>query len=193
MNSNISSNLTFVINTQGPGPFSCRTFNINLQGTSLGSLANEAPITFTVNTDSDAQACPQRELPRKPGVSLDSHLENSWLRPRRPPHSTAMTRYRKYPKTSCPWFPLCDPKKKVKEANPGNSQRDSLADASDTEGDVTDFHNNEPAAVFSPNCILVSPSLKRPFDRMERDTEMDGTGDKKNALAPTPSKFKLQV
>ncbi|KAJ7733807.1 hypothetical protein B0H14DRAFT_2996060 [Mycena olivaceomarginata] len=181
MNSNISSNLTFVINTQGPGPF---TFNINLQGTSLGSLANEAPITFT-EYRLDAQACPQRELPRKARRVSRLSPRKFLVTPQKATTLDSNDEVPEIPKTSCPWFPLCN-QRRNQEANPGNSQRDSLADASDTEGDVTDFHNNEPAAVFSPNCILVSPSLKRPFDHGRH-------GDKKNALAPTPSKFKLRV
>jgi hypothetical protein len=163
-----------VINTQGPGPFVCpssrfvdtklkslQTFNINLQGTSLGSLANEAPITFTVNTDSDAQACPQRELPRKAQRVSRLSPRKFLVTPQKATTLDSNDEVPEIPKDKLPVVSTLRPKKKVKvqhfssqEANPGNSQQDSLADASDTEGDVTDFHNNEPIAVFSPNCIV---------------------------------------
>ncbi|KAJ7827161.1 hypothetical protein B0H14DRAFT_3467276 [Mycena olivaceomarginata] len=149
MTSNISSNITLVINTQGPF-----TFNINLHAASLGSLTDEA-VTFTVNTGSTPETRPKQTLPLRP-------MRGSSRRFLVTPQNFGRDSDEIVPETTDDMLPVAStvrPRKKVKlqhfgsqEADPGNSQQSLLADASDTEGDVTDYHKNEPVATFSPNC-----------------------------------------
>ncbi|KAJ7340787.1 hypothetical protein DFH08DRAFT_938593 [Mycena albidolilacea] len=171
---NISSGITFVINTQGPGPF---TFNINVNGMPTGdNTAN-----FTVNTDSGTvqtgpatvrlkralrlKPAPRRKFlatPRKSGAETDVVLETpaGMLACEMPPRKK--TRHSRN-KPAIPSLQLFT----SQDVTPPRSQRSPFLDPSATEGSVTDYHNNEPVAQFSPNCQLVTPSRKRRFERMD--------------------------
>ncbi|KAJ7176873.1 hypothetical protein C8R46DRAFT_1346805 [Mycena filopes] len=167
----ISSGVTFVINTQGPGPF---TFNINLSGaTSTDS------VTFTVNTEaapastSPAQQpapCRQFLLPISQSNREVSEVPEtpqgplSELSPRQPDYS--------------PLRPLHLVRRPVGSGSqsvqaPGSAQS-SLADCSDTEDSIDvrakdARHQAEPVASLSPSYRKLAPSRKR--TKLESKTE----------------------
>jgi hypothetical protein len=138
-----------------------QTFNINVNGMPTGdNTAN-----FTVNTDSGtvqtgpATARPKRALrlkptphrkflatPRKSGAETDVVLETpaGMLACEMPPRKK--TRHSRN-KPAIPSLLFTS-----QDVTPPRSQRSLFLDPSATEGSVTDYHNNEPVAQFSPNC-----------------------------------------
>ncbi|KAJ7847526.1 hypothetical protein B0H13DRAFT_2362449 [Mycena leptocephala] len=76
----ISSSITLVINTQGPGPF---TFNINLTGGALTSTPEG--LSFTVNavgqcsTDS-SNSIPSGGVPSNSGVAVPARARGADMR-----------------------------------------------------------------------------------------------------------------
>ncbi|KAJ6628305.1 hypothetical protein B0H10DRAFT_2209592 [Mycena sp. CBHHK59/15] len=164
--------ITFVINAQGPGPF---TFNLNFGSSSLPQVIN-----FTVNANGDAEQSRLANSRQRGVPKLSSTAKRTITRKfLATPWKSATASESEVPETPPGMLVSCmPPRKKIRtesqEVNPGSSQLSSLADASDSEGDVTNYHNNEPVAVFSPMCKLVTPSRKRKLDRMEQKTGTNG-------------------
>ncbi|KAJ7835356.1 hypothetical protein B0H14DRAFT_3706921 [Mycena olivaceomarginata] len=172
----ISSKMTFVINTHGPGPF---TFNINLNGTSPAETVN-----FTVNNTPDTAETRAIHLyPRAPTRPPSGRSRKPLSRANLKPIITARKPFRTPRKSGTdsdndrvvletPNGMLAadmPPRKKLRltesqEVNVSDSPQSDF-DASETEGSVSEYHANEPVAVFSPSCQLVSPSRKRIPDR----------------------------
>ncbi|KAJ6612630.1 hypothetical protein B0H10DRAFT_1952191 [Mycena sp. CBHHK59/15] len=157
--------ITFVINAQGPGPF---TFNLNFGSSSLPQVIN-----FTVNANGDAEQSRlansrQRSVPKLSSTAKRTITRKFLATPRK----SATASESEVPETPPGMLVSCmPPRKKIRTES---HQLSSLTDASDTEGDVTDYHSNEPVAVFSPMCKLVTPSRKRKLDRMEQKTGTNG-------------------
>ncbi|KAJ7266271.1 hypothetical protein C8J57DRAFT_1229671 [Mycena rebaudengoi] len=140
----ISSGVTFVINTQGPGPF---TFNINLSG------HGSSPVSFTLNTEASSTTTTLNPGSKPHGRS---HLPNYALQSS--PTTPLARKVRRQHGHTAQWSG------KSQTAEAAESPREDF-DPSDTESEM----DSEADATFSPNnqFQLVTPSRKRKLDRME--------------------------
>ncbi|KAJ6550740.1 hypothetical protein B0H10DRAFT_1968745 [Mycena sp. CBHHK59/15] len=162
------SSVTFVIHTQRPGPF---TFNINLTG---AAAAEHLTLAQTTPAGAPEQRQPRHAGPRGAHRPQRQQRREFLVRPTTTARDTT-----EVPETPQPGgSPLVRPAHACPQAFDGASQdvaapstpQSQLANCSDTEdtgatADIEAYHANEPTAVFSPDCQLVTPSRKRKLSR----------------------------
>ncbi|KAJ7438736.1 hypothetical protein FB451DRAFT_1469181 [Mycena latifolia] len=179
--------MTFIINAQGPGPF---TFNINLTGTSPVQRLN-----FSIHTDSGTNAVFDKPMatPRRCGKGgatvvtvrgaqlAASETPRNHVGRARPSARQGHPSGPRHDESVVPETPestgggLLQPHlvdNASQEVERPASPASELADCDDTDAsDFSDFNDNEPVASFSPNCQLVTPSRKRKFFLMDHQSE----------------------
>ncbi|KAJ6607904.1 hypothetical protein B0H10DRAFT_537053 [Mycena sp. CBHHK59/15] len=194
----VSSGMTFVINTQGPGPF---TFNINLTGASpvenftftvdtgrtethvrtsgsLSSISTPAPREAVIGSGGSARRTrqPRRQflIPRDQPRRSESEVPET-------PQSTEDSPVPPRRRTGTQLPHVITDAADIQAVELPQSPQSQLAELDDTED--TDTHTpetqvrlntEEPTATFSPNCQLVTPSRKRRLERMDSDESSQG-------------------
>ncbi|KAJ7857230.1 hypothetical protein B0H13DRAFT_2357029 [Mycena leptocephala] len=155
----ISSGITLVINTQGPGPF---TFNINLAGGTMPEGLS-LPLMPPGSTPAIAAALPYQPAP-VPRVQRPFLL---------PIPASAHEVVPETPQSQLADLPTPLPDIQSQQVEVSNTPKSQLDDCDDTEYSTEEEHKkqmaaDEPVATFSPNCQLVTPTRKRRLDRMDR-------------------------
>ncbi|KAJ7791100.1 hypothetical protein B0H13DRAFT_2519091 [Mycena leptocephala] len=173
----ISSGITLVINTQGPGPF---LFNINLAG---GTMPEG--LSFTVNAagehsgDSSGIIVPACT---RGADNIRSRQSSSTATPGQPRvqrpfllpiPASASEVVPETPQSQLADLPTPLPDIQSQQVEVSNTPKSQLDDCDDTEYSMEEEHKkqmaaDEPLATFSPNCQLVTPTRKRRLDRMDR-------------------------